>query len=241
MRGVGFRLAVVAGAGVAIHALPALTAVTPARRRLLPALSGIGTSGHVALSFDDGPDRRSTPLFLRLLAESDVRATFFLLGAMLEKDRALGRDIVACGHEVAVHGWYHRCLLWRTPAEVRDDLERATDLIAEVTGTSPRWYRPPYGVLTTAGLRAARRLDLTPVLWTTWGRDWEAAATAASVLRTVTRRMAGGGTILLHDSDCMSAPDSWRTTLAALPPLFHVVRGRGLRIGPLAEHGVPRR
>ena len=91
MNRVGWGLAAGAFAGLALHAGPALTAITPARRRLLPALAGKGDGRHVALTFDDGPDRDSTPAFLRLLAEHRVRATFFLLGAMLDRDPDLGR------------------------------------------------------------------------------------------------------------------------------------------------------
>ena len=231
-------VAAAAATGISLHAGPALTAIMPLRRKVMPGLSGIGRRGHLALTFDDGPDRTSTPAFLKLLAEHRVKATFFLLGAMLDRDPELGREIVAAGHEVAVHGWHHSCLLWRTPAAVRADLARARDFIGTVTGSWPRWYRPPYGVLTTAGWRSATRLGMTPVLWTAWGRDWEAGATPASIHRTVTRRLAGGGTVLLHDSDCMSAPNSWQRTLAAVPAVIEAARRRGLTVGPLAEHGL---
>jgi peptidoglycan/xylan/chitin deacetylase (PgdA/CDA1 family) len=228
-------LAAVGGA-LAFQAAPALTSVQPWRRRLTPALAGRGDPGHVALTFDDGPDPDSTPAFLDLLGTYRVRATFFLLGSMLQRAPWLGRELITAGHEVAVHGWEHRCLLARTPAATYADLTRARDLIAIHTGQPPRWYRPPYGVLTTAGVLAARTLAMRPVLWTAWGRDWERRATPDSVAVTVLRRVDGGGTVLLHDSDCTSAPGSWRTTLAALPEIIEEVRHRGLTIGPLAEH-----
>ncbi|WP_433618153.1 polysaccharide deacetylase family protein [Dactylosporangium sp. CA-139114] len=215
---------------------PPLTAITPLRRAYMPRLAGIGRPGHVALTFDDGPDRRSTPHILRILDEHDVRATFFLLGSMLAEDPQLGRELVDAGHEVAVHGWHHRLLLRRGPAATELDITRARLLIANVTGRTPRWYRPPYGVFTLAALRACRRLALTPVLWTAWGRDWEAGATPDSIVRTVTRRLSGGGTVLLHDTDVTSAPGSWQRTAAALPALLGWARERGLSVGPLAEH-----
>nr|WP_233473131.1 polysaccharide deacetylase family protein [Longispora fulva] len=226
--------AVLAGAA---HAVPALTSVAPLRRVLLPDLAGIGDPRHVALTFDDGPDPASTPAFLAALDTAGVRATFFLLGRMLHRAPALGRELAAAGHEIALHGWGHRCLLARGPAGTYDDLARGRDLIADVTGRPPRWWRPPYGVLTTPALTAARRLGLTPVLWTAWGRDWTARATPASVLATVRKDLVGGGTVLLHDSDCTSAPGAWRATLGALPALIDGIRDRGLAIGPLAEHG----
>ena len=101
-----------------------------------------------------------------------------------------------------------------------------------------RWYRPPYGVLTGAALGAAGRLGLTPVLWTAWGQDWIARATPDSVYRTVLDDLAGGGTVLLHDSDVTSVPGSWRATLGALPRLVATCRERGLTVGPLSGHGL---
>jgi peptidoglycan-N-acetylglucosamine deacetylase len=74
------------------------------------------------------------------------------------------------------------------------------------------------------------------VLWTAWGRDWETKATQQPVFDTVNDRLGGGGTVLLHDSDCTSAPDSWRRTLGALPRLLDEIERRKLRVGPLGEH-----
>lgn len=224
------------GAALAVHAVPALTTIGPLRNRLLPALAGVGDGGHVALTFDDGPDPASTPAFLKVLDEYQVKATFFLLGRMLWAAPGLGRDLVQAGHEVAVHGWAHRPTLLRGPYATYNDMARTRDVIAAATGQRPRWYRPPYGVLSISALTAARRLGLTPVLWTNWGRDWERQATPQSVFTTVTRNLDGGATVLLHDSDCTSAPGSWRTTLGALPAILEEVHGRGLSIGPLRDH-----
>jgi peptidoglycan/xylan/chitin deacetylase (PgdA/CDA1 family) len=91
-------------------------------------------------------------------------------------------------------------------------------------------------VLTASTLRATKRLGMTPVLWTAWGRDWEAKATPQSVFTTVNDRLGGGGTVLLHDSDCTSAPGSWQRTLAALPRLLDEIERRDLRVGTLGEH-----
>jgi peptidoglycan-N-acetylglucosamine deacetylase len=226
----------VAATALAVHAAPALSSYAPARRRLLPGLAGSGASDHVALTFDDGPDPKSTPRFLELLADRKVTATFFFLGYMLSRAPGLGREIVDAGHEVALHGYTHRCLLFRSPWSTQADLARGYDTVAEITGRAPVWYRPPYGVLTTSTLRATKRLGMTPVLWTAWGRDWEAKATPQTVFTTVNDRLAGGGTVLLHDSDCTSAPGSWQRTLAALPRLLDEIERRELRVGSLGEH-----
>lgn len=223
------------------HAAPALSTFGPLRNKAMPRLAGRGRTDHVALTFDDGPDPVSTPCFLRLLAVRDVKATFFLLGPAVVRHPGLVREMAAAGHEIAVHGWLHRPLALRGPRATHDDLARARDGVGAITGRPPRLFRPPYGVMTTAAHVAARRLNLTPVLWTCWGEDWRSRATPQSVYRTVTSDLDGGGTILLHDSDCTSAPGSWRNTLGALPRILDECEGRGLSVGPLREHGLPRR
>ncbi|WP_198171267.1 polysaccharide deacetylase family protein [Actinoplanes awajinensis] len=90
----------------------------------------------------------------------------------------------------------------------------------------------------TAALLGARRLGLTPVLWTAWGRDWTASATPDSVFRAVRRGLSGGGTILLHDSDHSAAPGAFESMLGALPAILVRCRARGFAVGPLHEHGL---
>jgi peptidoglycan/xylan/chitin deacetylase (PgdA/CDA1 family) len=222
-----------AGAAVA-HALPAVTARGPARR-LTPGLAGEGRPGGIALTFDDGPDPHGTPAVLETLAGLGWRATFFLLGSQVRRHPEIARLVVDAGHEVAVHGTVHRNHLIRTPAGIRRDLRLAVREIGDVTGVRPRWFRPPYGILTTGTLWAARELDLTPVLWTAWGKDWRAGP-AVQVTAEVMRTLGDGGTVLLHDSDCTSRPGSWRSTVAALPLLAAQLRARDLAVRTLGDH-----
>jgi peptidoglycan-N-acetylglucosamine deacetylase len=161
-----------------------------------------------------------------------------MLGSMARQAPSLVAEIAAAGHEVAVHGDEHRNMLRRTPWAARDDIRRATDTVAELSGTTPSWFRPPFGVLSLAALTGARRAGLRTVLWTTWGRDWRATATPATVVADVLRRYVAGGTVLLHDSDCQSAPQSWETTLGALGPLADELAARHLEVGPLKDHGL---
>jgi len=231
--------AAVVPVAAAAHAAPVVSSFGPLRNRVMPRLAGQGRADHVALTFDDGPDHLSTPHFLRLLDARRVRSTFFLLGSMAIRSPGLVAEMSAAGHEIALHGWAHRPLLLRGYRATYDDLARSRDLLGGITGTAPKLFRPPYGVLTTGTYLACRRLGLTPVLWTAWGEDWRARATPHSVLRTVTRDLRGGGTVLLHDSDCTSATGSWRNTLAALPRLLDTCGERGLAVGPLRDHAEP--
>jgi peptidoglycan/xylan/chitin deacetylase (PgdA/CDA1 family) len=232
------RLLPLAGAAVAVagvHAGPAVTGWDRLRRLMWPRLAGLGAADGVALTFDDGPDPLGTPAVLARLDALGWRATFFLLGSQVRRHPENARQLVAAGHEVAVHGDEHRLHLLRSPAAVRRDLGRATRCIAEVTGVQPSFFRPPYGVLSYGSLRAARQLNLRPVLWTAWGRDWQ-PSTPRDVVMRLGHGLAPGATLLLHDSDCTSSPGSWRATAAALPLLADALQRRGLVVRPLGEH-----
>ncbi|MFD2082726.1 Peptidoglycan/xylan/chitin deacetylase, PgdA/CDA1 family [Actinopolymorpha cephalotaxi] len=230
----GAGVALVA-AGVVAEFLPTVTAVSPVRR-LCPTLAGRGDPGHVALTFDDGPHPVATPTVLRRLDELAVRATFFLLAEQVREHPRVAYETHERGHEIAVHGLRHDppTRPWRAGA----DLAEAYRTIADVTGASPGWYRPPYGVLTTSRAAAARRLGLRPVLWTADGRDWVRDADGDTVARRVLSRVDGGGTILLHDSDVAAVPGSWRSALDALDAVVGHCRTQGRLVGPLRDHGL---
>jgi peptidoglycan-N-acetylglucosamine deacetylase len=188
----------------------------------LPAGSG------VALTFDDGPHSHGTPAVLEALDARRAVATFFLVGEQVERHRTVAAEIVAAGHAIGVHGYRHTLLLRRSPGAVRDDLHRARDAIGSVTGTEPCLYRPPYGVFSGPALLLVRRLGWRPLLWSQWGRDWEAGATPEGIAARVTRGLGDGDVVLLHDADHYSSPDSWRSTVAALPIVLEAAAAAGL-------------
>ncbi|HET6505402.1 MAG TPA: polysaccharide deacetylase family protein [Baekduia sp.] len=216
---------------LAAHAGPALGSVLPALRPPLGVRDRLADRTMVALTFDDGPDPRGTPAILEVLRAHAVTATFFVCGEQVRAAPALAEEIVAAGHEIAVHGDRHRNLLRVPPAALARDLADAEAAIVAACARAPRLYRPPYGVLSGAALAIARRRGWQPLLWTRWGRDWRGAATASSVAAEVTRDLVGGEVLLLHDADRYSAPGSWRTTAAALPIAIERVRERGLAFG----------
>lgn len=237
MRHPALVLAGAAALGVAAaHAGPALTTIAPLRRRVLPRLSGL-RSRTVALTFDDGPDPKSTPEFLSILAKLRVPATFFVLGEMAQRAPDLLRRLHDEGHEVGVHGWVHRNHLRMSPARVYDELAHTADLVEQICGRRPAWFRPPYGVLSGGSCAAAARLRLTPLLWTAWGVDWEARATPESVLARLRRGgLRPGATLLLHDSDCTSAPGAWQSALGAIPTLIRECRAQNASFVTISEH-----
>lgn len=185
-----------------------------------------GSGPRVAFTFDDGPSPADTPPVLDRLDELDVRATFFCLGEAAARHLDLVAEIARRGHAVATHGHRHRHHLGATPWWIDADLGRALDTLA-AAGVYPRWFRPPYGQVSTGTVLAARRRGLRVALWSTWGREWD-EPDAAAVADRVRRGLGPGAVILLHDSDVTSPPGSARRALDALGPLVEASRAAGL-------------
>jgi peptidoglycan-N-acetylglucosamine deacetylase len=220
--GVG-ALALAAG-----YLLPGLAHLSAPLRGALGVEDRTASARGYALTFDDGPHPQGTPAVLDVLARAEVSATFFLVGEQVRRNPSLVGEIRAAGHQVGLHCDRHRNLLRLTPLQVREDLRRAQHTIEQAGGGTPTLYRPPYGVLNAAALATARRRGWRKLLWSHWGRDWDAHATPQSIAALLTDGVGEGSVLLLHDADDYSAPSSWRRTVAALPRALETLQQSGL-------------
>jgi peptidoglycan/xylan/chitin deacetylase (PgdA/CDA1 family) len=216
------RSALVAGAtaGAAAWCWPAASPVAPWLARAGGIPLRLPEPRGVALTFDDGPHPQGTPAVLELLARANAVATFFLVGEQVQRWPRVAAEIAAAGHEIALHGYRHRLLLRRPTPLLADDLDRATDVIASVTGRVPVVYRPPYGILSAGALELVRRRGLSLLLWSRWGRDWGAHEDPARIAQRASGGLVPGDVVLLHDADHYSSPASWERTVAALPSIL---------------------
>ena len=229
-----------AGNGLRYGLLATLAWAAPAPAAQLPPLARafriplrVAEERGVAITFDDGPHPQGTLAILEALATARATATFFLVGEQVERFPSLAAEIVAAGHEVANHGYRHRLLLRRSPSALAADLDRAASLIGEVTGRAASSYRPPYGVFSGPALAIVRSRGWAPWLWSKWGADWTAHATAQSIAAKATEGLRTGDVVLLHDADHYSSPGSWRRTAAALPAVLDAVAALGVEYAPL--------
>ncbi|MGD0737821.1 MAG: polysaccharide deacetylase family protein [Terracidiphilus sp.] len=158
----------------------------------------------LALTFDDGPNPAWTPRLLDLLAEHEVRATFFLVGRFAEAEPELVRRIARGGHVIGNHSFSHPNLALTAAGRVEKELKQTSEVLEQIAGAPVRFFRPPFGARRPFVLRTARRLGMVPVLWNAMTNDWEepsADAIAKRLSRTIDglRRRGWAANIVLHD------------------------------------------
>jgi polysaccharide deacetylase family protein (PEP-CTERM system associated) len=109
-------------------------------------------------AWDRYPSRvvANTQRILRLLAEFDLHATFFILGWIADRHPELVSDIAARGHEIATHGYWHEIVYRQTPAEFAADLRQSLDAIKRACGLQPVGYRAPSFSITKQSLWALK-------------------------------------------------------------------------------------
>lgn len=162
---------------------------------------GNGSRRCVALTFDDGPDLRSTPVLLDLLREERVQAAFFCVGQRVAAQPELAVRIVREGHLLENHSYGHsNATNFFSVARLRTELTRTQTVIQEATGVTPTLFRPPMGLSNPRVFRAARSLGLTVVGWSTRGLDTKLTEPERIVAR-IARRLEPGAIILLHDGN----------------------------------------
>jgi peptidoglycan/xylan/chitin deacetylase (PgdA/CDA1 family) len=88
------------------------------------------------------------PRLLNLLEVRGISSTWFIPGHTIETYRSLCQEVVAAGHEVALHGYAHENAGTLSPEAERDMFRRAFDLIADLTGKPPQGNRTPAWDLT---------------------------------------------------------------------------------------------
>ncbi len=187
----------------------------------------------VALTFDDGPDPRYTPLVLDFARKHQVPITFFLLGEHVRRYPALTRRIVAEGHAVGNHTWSHEVLLGLSQEEDVAEIEGGGAEIERVCGRRPTLFRPPKGKGDETLSQVAAKLGYEVVLWSV-ALEHHEAKTAHAMADRATRRVAPGAIILAHDGRQYKAT-SRDETILALPLLVDELRKKGYRFVTVPE------
>ena len=241
----GLALAGRAPTFVALTALAALAGIigigvgVPASGVFARPVLGARTGRpEVAITFDDGPHPTWTPPLLDLLESRGHRATFFVVGDRAAQHVGLLAEIARRGHEIANHTWRHSYLtVMMHPRVLADELERVSSLIERASGSRPRWFRPPVGLLSPRIAPALRLAGLRLVAWTATARDGVRRTTALEAFTRLDGELAPGAILVLHDAPLHGDAEPVARTVLGM--LLDRMESLGLRSVTLSDLCAP--
>ena len=171
----------------------------PAEAEVPPLPDYSDATGRVALTFDDGPSGPNSEVLLAMLAERDVKATFFLCGYRIEECPAeLCKKLAEPGHELAMHGYSHTSFKEMSSGGIQDELSKTKELIQKNAGVTPTLVRPPYGAMNDDSYEALRQAGYPVIIWDVDTEDWR-NSDPEDVANTVFEQVQDGSIILMHD------------------------------------------
>lgn len=183
------------------------------------------TDNTIYLTFDDGPTPEVTEWVLSVLAEHDVKATFFCIGNNIEKHPDIFRKVVEAGHTIANHTYNHMNG-WKTGDEIYfENIEATEHSIAKHSGIGrTTLFRPPYGKIKGTQADEVRRRGYRIVMWDVLSADFDRTITPEKCLQNVTRNTRSGSVIIFHDS-----VKAFPNLEYALPKAIEYLKGKGFR------------
>lgn len=159
---------------------------------------GKGDGNQIAITFDDGPHGKYTPIILDILKKYGVSATFFVVGTNADRFPEIVRREIAEGHEIGSHTYYHRHISRMNGEELRDDLEMNEQKLLELTGMRPTLFRPPEGICNDNVKKTAKEMGYSIIMWTVDTNDWQ-GLDAKEIVECVKKNTISGSIILFHD------------------------------------------
>ena len=178
----------------------------------------------VYLTFDDGPHPVHTAEVLDVLRRHGARATFFVVGRMVERFPHLFSRILLEGHTVANHTWNHENLAKIDGEAIDRTLERTQEILG---GHATACMRPPYGALDDLARQRAAEHGLDVIMWSASANDWM-DVTPDTIAGRIVAGAVDGGIILMHDG----GGDRSRT-VQGLDLALQQVSDQGMRFEPI--------
>ncbi len=165
------------------------------------------------------------PGILATLRDENVKATFFLDGSWLKKNKEIARTIVDEGHELSNHAYTHRNMSTLNESEIKKEIQATEQLLNEMGIRGNQWFAPPSGDFDQQTIRVAKHIGLKTVLWTIDTVDWKKPE-PDWILRKIEARLEPGAIILMHPTLSSSK---------ALQGMIHHAKSRNLAVGTISD------
>ncbi len=176
----------------------------------------------VALTFDDGPDPKTTPQALDILKKYGTKATFFMVGQNIAGNEAIVKRVHNEGHQIGIHTWDHPVLTKLPLESAKKEILDTQTAINNVIGIKPMITRPPYGAINTT---IQNSVDQSFIMWNVDSLDWKTRNTKA-IMQEIAKTQPGS-IILMHDIH--------QTSIDALPSVLEYLKSNGYTLVTVDE------
>lgn len=139
---------------------------------LLPDYLWRTRNGQILITFDDGPLPGVTEIALKILAENNLHALFFLLGENFQRNKNLAAEIVSEGHCIGLHMFNHKLLWLKTSEKISMEISDFKKQIQDSLSFTPKYFRPPHGIFKPGLNSILSKQNLKNVMWSLLTKDY---------------------------------------------------------------------
>ena len=169
----------------------------------------------IAISFDAAWGNDDTETLIDILKEYDVPATFFVVGAWVDKYPESVKALSDAGHQVQNHSNTHPYMTKLSESQMGSEISCCNEKIEKITGVCPNLLRPPYGDYNNCVVETVEKMKMYTIQWSVDSLDWKDNATADSIYRRVTSKVKPGSIVLFHN-DAKHTPEALPSILKTL-------------------------
>ncbi|MBE6729924.1 MAG: deacetylase [Ruminococcaceae bacterium] len=169
----------------------------------------------IAISFDAAWGNDDTETLIDILGEYDVPATFFVVGAWVDKYPESVKQLSDAGHRIENHSNTHPYMTKLSTEQMKNEIETCNNKIAGVTGRTPALIRVPYGDYDNRVVETVESMNMYCIQWDVDSLDWKDNATPESICKRVVSKVKNGSIVLFHN-DAEHTPEALPTILKCL-------------------------
>lgn len=149
----------------------------------------------IALTFDDGPNYKTTNKILDILKNNNSNATFFVTGRRSDKDYQILPKMLELGNQIGNHTYNHTNLTKLSQKDVEKEIETVNDKLVKFVGSPASLVRVPYGAINSNILN---NFDYPFIMWNVDTQDWK-SRNSKKIINETLKNLSDGNIILMHD------------------------------------------
>lgn len=218
--------AVVLAVSAAVLVPRAAATMASASDRRIPIYGVDRTDKKISISFDAAWGNEDTQTLIDILNKYHVHATFFVVGAWVDKYPESVKALHDAGNEVMNHSNSHPHMPKLSQQDMLSEITACDDKIAKITGVKPILFRPPYGDYNNALIDTLTSSGHYAIQWTVDSLDWKGIS-ASEIQQRVIPRVKSGSIVLFHNAA--------KHTPEALPGILEALQKEGYQIVPISQ------